>query len=218
MKFPTLGKFIRPLLRISAAIALSACATDYQPIHTDVTGGYFHSKSSNDFYEVGFRANGFSGPKRAYDFAVLRAAELGNELGYPYFVIVGQDDRTSSETFTSGTTSTVSGQTIGNSFYGRVNTTPDTYTVRRPAVIIGVQYFEKPPPRRAGKPLYIPDTIDALRAAYDLPAPNLGQPIASQQQAADPQSNSPQVPESPTGPNGYRVIQRDVGGQRTGPR
>jgi len=87
----------RGLLLCVTVLLLSACATPYQPIATTVAGGYSSTRLSEAVFDVRFNGNGFTNPKRAYDFAFLRAAEITLEHNYSYFVLIGHQDETSTE-------------------------------------------------------------------------------------------------------------------------
>ncbi|HTJ91240.1 MAG TPA: hypothetical protein VL356_13830 [Acidocella sp.] len=75
---------------LCGALLLSACATAYQPIGTDATGGYMDDRLAKNLYTVTFAANGFTGQHYAYNMAMLRAADLGQSLNYPWMAIEGE--------------------------------------------------------------------------------------------------------------------------------
>ena len=69
---------------------LMGCATPYQKLGDE--GGYLQQKVGEEIYKVTFRGNGWTEYKRAQDFALLRAAEIGRELGYSHLTIEGEED------------------------------------------------------------------------------------------------------------------------------
>ncbi len=69
------------------------CATPYQP--HGFRGGYSESRLGPDAFTVRFHGNAYVAASRVSDFTMLRAAELTLELGYRYFVLLGERDRTS---------------------------------------------------------------------------------------------------------------------------
>jgi hypothetical protein len=74
---------------------LAGCAsTPYQRIGTDREGGYSSSKMGNDRFMVNFAGNTDTKPSQAYDFALLRSAELTLEAGYVAFVVESERDNT----------------------------------------------------------------------------------------------------------------------------
>lgn len=77
---------MRPnLLLLSCGFLLSACVTGYAPS----TGGdgFSETQLSPTSFQVTFRGNTKTTPERAYDFALLRAAELALNNKCPYFVV-----------------------------------------------------------------------------------------------------------------------------------
>jgi hypothetical protein len=74
---------------LCGALLLSACATAYQPIGTDATG-YMDDRLAENLYTVAFAANGFTGQHYAYNMAMLRAADLGQSLNYPWMGVEGE--------------------------------------------------------------------------------------------------------------------------------
>lgn len=78
---------------ICALILLSACAaTSYKKAKKEGAEGYFDSKLQNETYDVVFNANGNTSTKIAYDYALLRSAEVCLENGYQTFEIISQAD------------------------------------------------------------------------------------------------------------------------------
>jgi hypothetical protein len=73
------------LAAIAVMLALSACATSYH--RYDITGGYSDTWLSPTIVRIYFAGNGYTHLNQAEDFAFLRAADLGRERGYPYFLV-----------------------------------------------------------------------------------------------------------------------------------
>ena len=95
---------LRPWLTALVTSFLVACAaTPYQPMGD--AGGYYHQKIAENTYIVGFSGNTLTDYQTTYDFAVLRAAEIGEKLQYRYFAIEGQEDKSTTEVVDSGSTS-----------------------------------------------------------------------------------------------------------------
>jgi hypothetical protein len=74
---------------------------------------------------------------RAADFTLLRSAEIALENGYPYFVIVDEQQWTKSDSYTSPTqtTTTANVYSYGNSASGTANSTTtggQTYNYAKP--------------------------------------------------------------------------------------
>ena len=92
------------------ALFCSACATQYG--QQGFTGGYKETQLAPDVWRVNVQGNGYTSAERVADFALLRAAELTLDHGYSYFVVASEQDRTKLMAWNSGTTATVSGNTI----------------------------------------------------------------------------------------------------------
>ncbi len=61
-------------LCVAVGLLLCSCATPYKPL--DHGYGYSDRHATNDVYEVTFLGNGSTSSERAFDFAMLRAAEI----------------------------------------------------------------------------------------------------------------------------------------------
>jgi hypothetical protein len=69
-------------------LALAGCAaTPYQPVNAQGYG-YAEQPAADGGYIVVFVANTATSEQRARDFALLRAAELGADLGYGYIKVM----------------------------------------------------------------------------------------------------------------------------------
>lgn len=94
------------LILAAAICLLSACATEYQP--RGLTGGFSETALAPDTYKIVFLGNGFTDPDRANDYALLRAADLALLNGYPYFVILDEQNTLRQTTAYMPTTTTIS--------------------------------------------------------------------------------------------------------------
>lgn len=65
---------------------LYACATAYQP--NSFTGGYTDYALGGGKYKVLVKGNGYTTSSRARNIAYLRAAEISEEHGKPYFYVL----------------------------------------------------------------------------------------------------------------------------------
>lgn len=92
---------IRIFVFIIIIIGISGCASQYMSVRGSFTGGYYEEKISNNMYMVGFSGNGYTSAERAYDMATMRAADLTNNNGYKYFVLI--DDSGSMNEFVTST-------------------------------------------------------------------------------------------------------------------
>ena len=87
----------RQLLSRATAILIVAClsgcamTTPYGPASESWKGGYENTKLADDQFNVAFYANGFTSPVRAKDYFLYRCAELTQQQGYDYFVVISGD-------------------------------------------------------------------------------------------------------------------------------
>jgi hypothetical protein len=131
------------VVMLCAAALLPSCATRYQPIGTDMTGGHSFHRHSEDVFSVKFIANSHTAPKRASDFAMLRAAELCHEHHFSYFTILGAED-------------------------GATHYTPNGMPAREPIAQISIRCFTRPPGGQAGKVYTAASVAAELRAKYGI--------------------------------------------------
>src|SRR6266446_847886 len=96
------------------ALVLLGCATPYQrnQLRGGVAGGFSETKLAPDYYRVTFRGNGLTQPERASDFALLHAADIALENGYPFFEITNAES--SSEHHGAGSVGTVGPYVVGS--------------------------------------------------------------------------------------------------------
>lgn len=76
-------------------VIIGGCATPYRPISTG--GGSYYQKIQENVYRVGFRGNVAISFNQAYEYSLLRAAEIGRQLGYSHFVVESQEDKSKRE-------------------------------------------------------------------------------------------------------------------------
>jgi hypothetical protein len=67
-------------------VFISACATAYQP--KSFSGGYTDHQIDDNTAYVTFRGNGFTDPDAVHDYLLRRCAEVTEQHGFNYFVIV----------------------------------------------------------------------------------------------------------------------------------
>jgi hypothetical protein len=130
---------MKNIVAVLSLIALCAC-TPYQK--NGLTGGYSETQLSQNVYKISFRGNGYTSAERASDFALKRAAEIGLENKYPYFVIVGssEDIKSTSIQQPSNVSCTGFGNTVNCSQYGG-----GIITAHRPTAENTVVYYKRRP-------------------------------------------------------------------------
>jgi hypothetical protein len=163
-------------LTFTAALAcaiLSGCATPYQKAGTDISGGHSFHRVSNDVFVVTFMANGFTSPRQAADFAMLRAAEVALEHRFRYFTILGEFDRSgvdyahfTSPGYTTGTVTNYGGFATFSA-----TTTPSTTTeipIFKPGSELAIRCYDQAPGGHTGR-VYDASTVAfQLRSKYKL--------------------------------------------------
>lgn len=108
------------LLALPVVLSLTACSTAYSPANFD--GGYSSTMLAKDTYIVNFRGNEATSPEKTRDLALLRAAEIALENGYPYFVVL--DGGTKEKTYTGQIApGNIQTNVYGGYGYGMANTT-----------------------------------------------------------------------------------------------
>lgn len=150
-------------------LSLVGCATPYQRLGTDESGGFCSQRLAESRFSVGFSANGFTEPRTAYDYTMLRAAELTLEYKYAYFAIEGEHDKSSSEVVSMGSTSYTTGTVSPyGSYSGYTTTSGNSIPIYKPGYVINISCFEEPPKGRFGK-IYSAVTVAAeLKKKYGI--------------------------------------------------
>lgn len=159
---------MKTIIILLLALSLSGCATSYQDLGD--TGGYYHQKVTETVYRIGFRANGFTDFKKAKDFAMLRAAGIGNELGFDYMALEGVSDHSKTAYINTGSTSYTTGQAYNygatTSYYGTTNTYSNTVPVKKPHIEYTVRYFRTKPQEKILDLKEVKPILWSLRSKY----------------------------------------------------
>jgi hypothetical protein len=153
-----------------AICIVGGCATPYQ--ERGYAGGFEQRMIREDVYVVSFHGNGFTSPRQVKDFSMLRAAEIGQKLGFTHFVVLGTEDQSKREIISTGTTSNTTGSVYGNGNYatytGTTTTHANTMPVFKPGVEMGVQFFEGRPQGRFLEVFEIQEVSARIRRQYHL--------------------------------------------------
>ncbi len=137
-----------PLKTISilALLLLPGCATPYQNIGNSDAGGFYAERISDNRFSVSFKGNGFTDPRRASDFVLLRAAEVALEYQYTYFTIDGQRNLSHVSHVNTGTTTTTTGMVSSNgNFMANSTTTGGDMPIFKPGSMLVITCYEKIP-------------------------------------------------------------------------
>ena len=77
------------LILFGIQIVLSGCATPYQ--RHGSRGGFQDVQLAPDLFRVSFAGNAFTGTQQAYDYALLRSAELAITHGFTHIALVDEN-------------------------------------------------------------------------------------------------------------------------------
>jgi hypothetical protein len=134
------------IIPLGLVAGLTGCATPYQAMNWD--GGYQQRQIASDQYIVGFRGNSFTRYQEVRDLALLRAAEIGEKLGFKYMAVLSDDDRSSMMLVDTGSTSYTTGAVYGNTISATTQTYGGTTPAFKPGVNLSVKYFtDRPEPK-----------------------------------------------------------------------
>lgn len=125
-------------LLLIAALALSGCATPYQP--HGFAGGYYEMDLGNDLFEVGVNGNGFTSAQKVHSYFMRRCAELTLENKHEYFVFVDKNQNIYSQNMGTNSTSTIT-----PNYYGGYNmqTNSQTNVVSKAASVGMIKTFKE---------------------------------------------------------------------------
>jgi hypothetical protein len=152
------------------AIVFTSCATPYQEVGTDRTGGYSFARVAPTEFKVCFAGNGFTQPKRAKDFATLRAAEITLAHNFRYFTILDVVDLSSSADVDFGGRSHTIGTVSPHGFSATTTHQPNTVPIHMPGIGIRIKCFTTRPGGHAGEVLDASAVRDEIRAKWKLDA------------------------------------------------
>jgi hypothetical protein len=144
----TIKKNLIQFAGLTACIFIIGCATSYQP--NGFTGGYTDTQLAPDVFRVTFRGNGHTAPERVQDFAMLHAAELALQNGFAHIAILGENNSTTTHSFTTQgqAYTTGSAYVYGNyaTYSGNTTYTPgQTFTFYKPSTALTFQCFKLKP-------------------------------------------------------------------------
>jgi len=97
------GRAVIFCLGSMALVLLESCATSFRPLKNGA--GYSDAAVGPEEFRVGFQGNGETSLERAYDFALLRAAEVTRGRGFSHFAVVDTENTSSARDYVSLTRS-----------------------------------------------------------------------------------------------------------------
>jgi len=133
-----------PAICLLCSFLLTGCVTEYTP--SSGGDGYSETQLSPTSFQVTFRGNTKTTPERAYDFALLRAAELALANKCPHFVVISA---------TAGDNGTA-GMMINSSFIAK----------KKPELSLSIRIHATKP---AGESLEAAYVRKSIRAKYQMP-------------------------------------------------
>lgn len=152
-------------------ITFASCATPYQRLGED--GGYLQQQLDDNMYRITFRGNSYTERKRAQDFALLRAAEIGRTLDYTHFAVLGEEDLSQTHIVDMGTTAYTSGSIYGDrhfrNYYGTTRVYNQSAAVTTPGVVIVAKYFKGPPTDKYLELYEVDRVLNEMCQIYDMP-------------------------------------------------
>ena len=154
----------------AAFLALAACATPYQ--RWGNRGGYLETRLREDEYEVSFAANLATNRATIYDYALLRAAEIGARLGFTHFAVLGATDATVTTVTGVNTTTTVKSEVGEDGEYTSTTETNSSPAVAvAPRLVLRVRYFDGMPHERHLEVYEVAPTLAELAGRHDVKLP-----------------------------------------------
>jgi hypothetical protein len=132
-------------LILIVALSLAGCATPYQS--SGARGGFSDVQLDKNVFQITFRGNGFTSAGDVANMALLRSSELAIKNGFPYFVVVANNNvsRTSvmqTPTY-ANTTTTGFGTPVLQS--NTVITGGQTFAVTHPGAMTTIVCLDKKP-------------------------------------------------------------------------
>ncbi len=120
---------MKTLFVLSLVVLLAGCATPYQS--QGLRGGLRVSQVDSDVFTISFTGNAYTQNQRAYDFVLLRAAELAIDHGMTHFSMMSNQMETRS---------TVASMPVyGYAGGGDYGFQQRTYTQHRPTAMLMVR-------------------------------------------------------------------------------
>lgn len=154
------------LATLTWSMLTGACATGFGPMGSE--GGYQEKMVRENAYVISFTGNGFTSKERTRDFALYRAAQIGDKLHFTHFVVMGEDDLSRSQTIYTGSTTTTNASVYGNSGTATSTTVPTMIPMYFPGTSIGALYFDGPPEGRYLQVFDIEAVLKDIGSKYKL--------------------------------------------------
>lgn len=154
------------LAGVCLGILLTGCATKFAPMGSE--GGYEEQMVRENAYVVTFSGNAFTDKERTRDFAMYRAAQIGQRLKFTHFVVMGESDLSRTENVYTGSTSTTNTAVYGNSATSTTSSLPGVIPMYKPGTTISALYFEGVPEGRYLRVYEVDSVLKELGTKYKL--------------------------------------------------
>ena len=146
-------RFLRRATALLISLLLCACATKYRPSKSG--SGYSSAQLSSNEFMVRFHGNADTSLERAYDFALLRSAEVTRQNGFRYFSVLDVTNASSAKRYTR-VYRTLSAPVPGAQDFGWYDYIPAPYTVEvqqpeiyyEPGTVFRIRCFSDRPDRQ----------------------------------------------------------------------
>lgn len=151
-------RFIVTLLLVT----LFGCAGSRQ---SDERIGFYHQKVSSNVYVIGYKGERIKNSRRANDFALLLAAEIGRQLGYSSFSV----DNGSGRSRTWSTANANGSMRAGRTSYAKSSVAPTPNGLSgKPGAEMHVVYSNSLPKSRRQDAYVISDVIRKMKHRYNV--------------------------------------------------
>ncbi len=134
------------------------------------SGGYYEKRISEDQYVILYKGNGYSSFDVIKDYAFLRSAEIGQKIGYKYFVIINISDVSKTESYLHQTpiSSTATNESWGGVSVSTTGGETYTQTIWKPRVQLEVKYFSSIPTEKYLELYNVDEIVEKMTEKYNL--------------------------------------------------
>jgi hypothetical protein len=159
---------VKFFVAVLVAAVIGGCSSQ----RSGESGSFYHRKEVENVYVIGFNGNGTRNSERAHDFMMLLAAEIGNKLGYAYFVVKEQQDGSQARIAEKVAPAGKPGRVTGSGHAVASRTTPGKPSnhspANKPGVEIRVLYSKKVPRGNPREVYAIHDVIRFVKSRYKI--------------------------------------------------
>jgi hypothetical protein len=127
----TARRLLSTTLLSLTVLSLCSCATPYRPLKGGT--GYASAQVASNEFAVRFQGNADTTLERAYDFALLRSAEVTLQNGFHFFSVVDITNTSSAKRYTE-VSRTYAASVPGFDDFGRYDYSPVIVEVQQPRI------------------------------------------------------------------------------------